>query len=247
MLVLPSFVAASIYTRYNDTDTRAVPGFLLERVNNSDGKPCGLYYQLPPCNISHLESVCDSTMGCSGFNSDGWLKGCLSAACGAPPYGVANVDLYISHGGVPSFKPLPQLPRLEDQHYTYKEPMERKQAMQMIPSLQSVQAIQNDTGFATVVCAGSGTSQQAEVGDPVCGGFILRSIIYQDAWDTTGAPSTPASSAVLEQSFRKWSLLVRVGTGGRVSALRTGVGMPSELEQPRYDFDSIDPDYFFTV
>jgi len=25
------------------------------------------------------------------------------------------------------------------------------------------------------------------------------------------------------------------------------VGMPSELEQPRYDFDSIDPDYFFTV
>lgn len=56
--------------------------------------------QLPPCNITVLEEICRQTCGCAGFNSNGWLKGCVNSSCGASSHHLRfalAADMYLAH------------------------------------------------------------------------------------------------------------------------------------------------------
>lgn len=106
--------------------------------------------------------------------------------------------------------------------------------------------MQNDSGTATLSCRDT-SSSVVSVGEVACGSWTLRSILRGDGWDSAAATGATEGSVVLERAFDKWSILARLGLSGRVSALRNGVGSASKLDQPRYDFDSYDKNYFFNV
>ena len=46
-----------------------------------------------PCDIAALEKECTANPHCGGFNTDGWLKGCVSTDCGADQHSIPGVDL----------------------------------------------------------------------------------------------------------------------------------------------------------
>lgn len=80
--------------------------------------PCGLAgcagKGVTPCDIAALEAACTANPLCTGFNSDGWLKSCVAASCGAAARVAAGVDTYISSRPAPPgpspFPPSPPLP-----------------------------------------------------------------------------------------------------------------------------------------
>eukprot|EP01052_Picozoa_sp_SAG31_P035243 SAG31_NODE_4225_length_3445_cov_1.903467_3_plen_763_part_01 len=61
----------------------------------------------PHCPVSMLESLCSSTPHCAGFNSNGWLKSCVSTSCGQTRKPSAGCDLYVGSAVVPGPWPSP--------------------------------------------------------------------------------------------------------------------------------------------
>ena len=114
---------ATTYTKLADTDTHD-PAQKAGRC--SDGScqslgcaattPCGLAgcagNGTTPCDIAALEAACTANPLCTGFNSDGWLKSCVAASCGAANAVVAGIDTYVSSRPAPPPSPFPPSPPL---------------------------------------------------------------------------------------------------------------------------------------
>ena len=64
------------------------------------------------CDIAALEQACTANPRCVGFNSDGWLKPCVNASCGATRASTPGVDTYVSsrHAPLPPPPPAPLPP-----------------------------------------------------------------------------------------------------------------------------------------
>eukprot|EP01043_Picozoa_sp_COSAG02_P008141 COSAG02_NODE_254_length_26937_cov_16.503950_20_plen_181_part_00 len=60
-----------------------------------------------PCDVVALKKECTANPKCGGFNTDGWLKGCVSTGCGADHKSVPGVDLYVSSRHINPPPPLP--------------------------------------------------------------------------------------------------------------------------------------------
>ena len=60
-----------------------------------------------PCNITYLSSKCDANSSCSGFNTNGYLKYCISNRCGCAVSPIScelssnDTDLYLKSGQLP--------------------------------------------------------------------------------------------------------------------------------------------------
>ena len=88
--------------------------------------PCGNYPPTQgPCDVDDLAAQCRATCGCVAFNSNGWLKGCGNASCGASTEGTPGTDTYILGDGMPApaWPPAPVAEQV-DVHWPPEEPAE---------------------------------------------------------------------------------------------------------------------------
>ena len=60
-----------------------------------------------PCDIVALEQACTADPKCAGFNSNGWLKPCVTSSCGAEQMEADGCDLYVGSRLAPPLPPDP--------------------------------------------------------------------------------------------------------------------------------------------
>lgn len=87
----------------------------------------GRRYQPVPCPVAGLEALCRSTPHCAGFNTNGWLKSCVSASCGQHAEHNPSVDTYVGSAippgpWPPPPPPLPPSPPPQPKPYTPPPP-----------------------------------------------------------------------------------------------------------------------------
>ena len=71
---------------------------------------CTCAHRSGPCPIAALEQLCAATPHCAGFNSNGWLKSCVSTSCGQTQRPSAGCDLYVGSKIPPGPWPPPPPP-----------------------------------------------------------------------------------------------------------------------------------------
>ena len=98
--------AAITYTKISGTDSG--PGGALrwkQCVSN-----CSCAHHGGSCPIPVLEDLCRSTPHCAGFNSNGWLKSCVSNSCAQTRVPSPGCDLYVGSAVAPGPWPPPPPP-----------------------------------------------------------------------------------------------------------------------------------------
>eukprot|EP00730_Choanoeca_flexa_P019370 TRINITY_DN9455_c0_g2_i1.p1 TRINITY_DN9455_c0_g2~~TRINITY_DN9455_c0_g2_i1.p1 ORF type:complete len:947 (+),score=173.20 TRINITY_DN9455_c0_g2_i1:720-3560(+) len=221
-LAQSQFAQASVtWSVLNQTDTG--PGqFSIVQVGN-----CGIYYNKPPCNATMLQAACLSTPECVGFNTDGWLKSCVNATCGAQASHNDEVDTwFLTSAKPPVPTPVINAPNIGDWHYPDSERDEQR-----LPLL-TISAIDTTAQTATVQWHGKLLTVHSE---SVLGNFTILAIYAAD--DAT-------SLVVYKRSFEEWSQWVYASTAGILLALRAGIGSLASLDQPRYDWAVADASYW---
>ena len=255
-----------IFTQLADTDTGSAAGstFWARRIGTPE--PCGTYDHHPPCNITYLETACRITCGCAGFNSNGWLKSCVSSSCGAEvKYPFPGTDTYVASsilpcGPTPPPPPSPSpcvnssstagsmLPPVEDIHYPTEEPFEHAFLLKQLPVVVSLKATNNSTCTATLKLALNNTQQVVQVGDLAFGFWQVVSCIASPGQESLLAQSAIPDLIVLEARFSRWSALVYLSQApppeiaSAYFVIRSGLGLVSSLKQIAYNFP--DPCYF---
>ena len=77
-------------------------------------KPCGTLgcfgKSATPCDVAALEQACTADPKCAGFNSNGWLKPCVTSSCGATVQKAGACDLYVGSRPAPPPPPPPPPP-----------------------------------------------------------------------------------------------------------------------------------------
>jgi len=86
----------------------------------------------PSCSPDIIAQACNSTPGCQGFNSNGWLKGCLPQFCPRAASGmedVAGCSLFVRTQPPAPLPPPPPVPDVPDIHYPVAEREENAAAI----------------------------------------------------------------------------------------------------------------------
>jgi hypothetical protein len=114
----------------------------------------------------------------------------------------------------------------DDFHYPTEEPAELKTAKSSIPSVISI-----TNGHATVEIAGK--PQDVTPGDKA-GDWSIQAILE--------------SRVVMERDFKRWGLLVFAAAGSNsLTILRKSIGDIKSIRQPRFNFSSLDSNYWDNV
>jgi hypothetical protein len=213
--------AVSDFTKYVNTDI--TPCVLpCVRVGN-----CGDYAPNPngPCNISMLADMCTATYGCQAFNSNGWLKGCGNATCGAIFEGVPGTDSYVNtSSGGNAVPPLPcSVQPVEDVFYPDEEP--REAAGSAAPALLAAGPATRGGGWALFREPGGSATVNASVGAQSVFGFEFVALL-----------AAGGGTAVLERTFQRWGFIAYVSASGELARLRKGVGRADNLVVPHYGY-----------
>lgn len=124
---------------------------------------------VPHKTMGDIAAICNATAGCEGFNSNGWLKGCLPPRCPAGLKGMepqAPSNLYTS---IDAPKPLPPptppapVPDIEDAFYPTEEQGQLQDAE--IPDVVSA----DPESGSCVLQVGGGAKITAKEGEAVLG------------------------------------------------------------------------------
>lgn len=229
-----NFVLAEItYTRLMNTDTTKVSGFLMQcymtEANRCGKMPCidwsVNHTSGPPCNVTSLEMGCRNVPGCAGFNTDGWLKGCVNASCGSSRHSFNGVDTYVGSAVTP-YPPVPPVPIVDDWHYPIEEIDESSQLMSMFPILKALTVTDNTTGSVTFQDPTSGKIEHGSVGTTFFGVWFVQSFLLR---------SHALPFVVLEHNFARWGVIAYVQLNASAVILRHGVGLVSKIQRPRYN------------
>ena len=206
--------------------------------------------EVPHKTMDDIAAICNATAGCEGFNSNGWLKGCLPPHCPAGAKGLepkAPSNLYTK---IDAPKPLPPpappvpIPDIDDAFYPTEEQAELGAAA--VPLVVSVDASQ---GSCSLRSPSGATASAAKVGDRVFGNWSVLAFLAAD--DDAGAASSGVSDkagvVVMERRWRRWSLLVFAEAGAvtPLAELRKPLGELQHTRTARYDsLTAGEPDYF---
>ena len=185
--------------------------------------------EVPHKTMDDIAAVCNATAGCAGFNSNGWLKGCLPPRCPAGLKGLeptAPSNLYTK---IDPPKPLPPpapptpVPDIEDAFYPTEE-QEQLLAAQ-IPAVVSA-----DPGSSSCVLRlEGGNTVSVKEGGAVQGGDWTVLAVYAD------------SEVALERTWQRWSLLVLASAdGSRPLTIRKPLGHLTQINLTTYKPDFID-------
>lgn len=249
---------AITYTKYPNTDSRlgaAKPGACADGCQSlrcGATKPCGKIGCAgagpDPCNITELQDACTADPQCGGFNSDGWLKPCVSASCGAVHMKHSGVDTYASSRSPlpPAPPPVDTLPSVEDWHYPREEKSEMEDLLSLNLHVTMLHVTSNTTGTLTARVANGSTASVSVFGDRLFG-WQLRGFLID------GGDGTPL--AVLRHDAQRWGLVAFLAEGSRLSTLepagdsgglvlRKGVGRIDAVRRPHYNLVNVDNDYF---
>eukprot|EP01043_Picozoa_sp_COSAG02_P006217 COSAG02_NODE_175_length_31226_cov_95.275934_14_plen_452_part_00 len=262
LALMPAISAASFdlitYNKLQDTDSTrpgaqrgACPDGSCQSLRCGVTQPCGKVGCAGaghhPCNITALEQACSADPRCGGFNSDGWLKPCVSGSCGAKHVHMSGVDTYVSsRSPPPPAPPHPDpLPSIEDWHYPKEEAKELEQLLKINLRVSALHVTSNTTGKLTVRAA-NGSTVSSSVPGELLFGWELRGFLLKQG---DNAPAL----AVLQRNSARWGYVVFVSDqqdllssepdcGGR--CFRKGVGRPQDVRRPHYNLSAIDPRYF---
>ena len=220
-----------------------------------------------PCDIAALEKACTADPRCGGFNSDGWLKPCVGAGCGAKHTAHVGVDTYLSSRSVPPPPPpgppsppgppppVDPLPLIEDWHYPREEQPETKALFSVGLRVTALSVESNTTGAITLTARNGSTASATKPGENLLG-WELRGFL-------TGSGSS-GPMAILQFNAERWGMVAYLGpqgkacvpgdgcacepgaavciTGGRL--LRKGVGRADSVRRPHYNLVAVDPQYY---
>ena len=187
--------------------------------------------EVPHKTMDDIAAICNATAGCEGFNSNGWLKGCLPPRCPAGLKGMepaAPSYLYTKIGApepAPPPAPPAPVPDIEDAFYPTEEAAERAAAA--VPTVASA-----GRGTCVLVSPAGGARATAAPGDAVFGGNWTVLAVYA------------GGEVALERRWARWSLLVLANPAGRSLALRRPLGDVGKISLARYDLAAVQPDYF---
>eukprot|EP00039_Didymoeca_costata_P001770 m.54923 g.54923 ORF g.54923 m.54923 type:complete len:1009 (+) comp10959_c1_seq2:92-3118(+) len=220
------------YNRTNKTDC----GFSVCKTFMGPGvspNNCGLNGN--PCNLTLIRNLCENTWGCEGFNSNGWLKGCLPPACpqGATGFENSTVDLYTRILGpakpattTTQPHPVPDVPYVADFHYPTEE---RDEEFAAIPPL----VVDANKRGCKLKDQESGLVVPCKVGEVVFGKWFVCDILLKDS-----------TTVVLERNFERWGFFLFLNQFGVVDKIRKPVGHIETIQQHFYTLKANDPDYF---
>lgn len=233
------------YTQLKNTDTTAKAFECIES-SLCGHRPCFPPHTVsnknPPCNITELARQCAATPHCAGFNSNGWLKPCVSPACGSNRIHLEGTDTYVGSstppGPLPPPAPAPTpppppppgplspdapVPTVDDFHYPGEEHQEM--ATVSVPVLAEVTAASNNTASATLMIGGD-TVTFPNIGHVSPQGWVFVGVV-------AGAPAT--ATAVFELDFERWGLLAfTLQVGAPLKLIRKGVGAVASVRRSRY-------------
>eukprot|EP01043_Picozoa_sp_COSAG02_P027814 COSAG02_NODE_1656_length_11472_cov_4.522729_4_plen_788_part_00 len=197
---------ASLSPRTNDWAPPLTPVAGYTVTHGDCGYPvCGTLMSkgaTPHKTMDDIAAVCNATAGCEGFNSNGWLKGCLPPRCPAGLKGLepnAPSNLYTKVGPP---KPLPPpappapVPDIEDAFYPKEE--EQQLLAADIPTVVST----DPEDRSCVLRLGDGTTVTVKEGGAVQGGDWTLLAVYAGV------------EVALERRWQRWSVLVLANTAG---------------------------------
>ena len=167
-------------------------------------------------------AACDAVPGCIAFNSNGWLKGCAAASCGAALERVNGTTSWIKLGGDAPAAPVAPV---EDAWYPDAAPAEDAALSAALPSLLAVGA---GTGGAwALLRAPSGATANVSVDELAFFNFTL----------VAAAVDASGPLAVLERVFAQWGATVYLrractGAGGGGGDSRAGMGALADAALP---------------
>ena len=186
--------------------------------------------QVPHKTVDDIAAICNATEGCEGFNTNGWLKGCLPPRCPQGGKGLepkAPCNLYTKIGPpkpVPPPAPPAPVPDIDDAFYPAEE--QAQSAAAAVPTVVSV------TKHSCVLRGGEGEQATAREGEAVFGG----------SWHVLSISA--AGEVAMERRWERWSLLVLANAAGRALPLRRPLGHVDRINSTRYDLTAGTPDYF---
>lgn len=187
--------------------------------------------EVPHRTMDDIAAVCNATAGCEGFNSNGWLKGCLPPRCPAGLKGLeptAPSNLYTK---IDPPKPLPPpappapVPDIEDAFYPTEEQEQLLAAH--IPAVVSA----DPASHSCVLRLEGGKTVTVKEGGVVQGGDWTLLAVYAGA------------EVALERTWQRWSLLVLASASGSTSTpltIRKPLGHLTQINLTTYKPDFID-------
>ena len=219
----PSSASIGDYARLADTDESTCMAPCVRAL-----QPCG-YGTNATCNATLLAAACDASAECLAFNSNGWLKGCASPACGGVLEPSPNTTLFVKNNG--SWPQRPVAP-VVDWHYAPERAAEEARLAALLPLVADI-----GNGWA-ILSAPPLPDANVSV-DGAYAGFVLLA-----AW----AAPAPAV-AVVERAFATWAATSLLRPGGEAARLPRTVGRVFALDRsagaPNYTALTRDqPDYY---
>lgn len=202
---------------------------------------CATITQVTSTNLSYIASVCNNTAGCEGFNSNGWLKGCLPPRCPAGQAGMeptAPCNLYTKEGDPKPLPPPAPVPDIEDPFYPAEEGSEFATAN--IPTVVSI----TSDGLSCMLSNPTGGAQQsASVGSLVFQNWSVVAILPESGPVYSQQPAL----VVMERRWQKWGLIVYVSVRGDSKwdrTIRKPLGYLNMTQNFRFNFTASDSAYF---